>query len=207
MGDVADLQGQRGAGDGERRRILLLIRGDDGGDELDVVAEVLREERPHRPVDHPAGENGRLGGPALTARKAAGDATRGIQLLLVVAGEGKEVDAFTGCLAGHRGDEDDGVATADEESAVGLLGDVTGLDGEGLAGEVHLEGLRVWVGHEFSEWVGSPRAPAMSEVRLLEAGTGCRGFRATLLAAATAPERSPQRLTVPARLKGPIGVG
>jgi hypothetical protein len=78
MGDVADLQGQRGAGDGKRRRVLLLVRGDDGGDELDVVAEVLREKRPHRPVDHAAGENGRLGRPALTARKAAGDATRGI---------------------------------------------------------------------------------------------------------------------------------
>ena len=73
MGNVADLERQRGAGDRQGGRVLLLIGGDDGGDQLDIVAEVLGEERSHRPVDHPAGDDGRLAGPPLTAGEAARD--------------------------------------------------------------------------------------------------------------------------------------
>ena len=134
MRDVADLQGERGPGHRQGGGVLLLVGRDHGGDQLDVVAEVLGEERPHRAVDHPAGEDGRLAGTALTAGEAARDPSRGIQLLLVVAGEGEEVDALAGCPAGDRGDQHHGVAAADEEGAVRLLGDVSGLDGQGLAG-------------------------------------------------------------------------
>ena len=74
--DAADLQRARGAGDRERRRVLLLVGAEHRRDDLHVVAEVLGEERPHRAVDHPARDDRGLARPALAAGERPGDAPR-----------------------------------------------------------------------------------------------------------------------------------
>ena len=71
-------------------------------------------------------------GAALAAREAAGDLADGVEALFVVDRQREEIDAFA--RVGHAGrDEDDGVALAHGDGAVGLLGEDAVLDGEGLA--------------------------------------------------------------------------
>ena len=48
----------------------------------------------------------------------------------------KQVDAFPGGAVAH-GHEDHGVALADDDGAVGLLGDAAGLEADGRAAQVH----------------------------------------------------------------------
>ena len=62
-----------------------------GGDDLDLVAEALREQRADRPVDQARDQGLVLGGPALALEEAAGDLARGEGLLLVVHGQREEV--------------------------------------------------------------------------------------------------------------------
>ena len=47
-----------------------------GADDLHLVAEALRPERPDRAVDHPRGEGGALAGASLALEEAAGDLAR-----------------------------------------------------------------------------------------------------------------------------------
>ena len=71
----------------------------DGGDDLDLVAQALDERRAQRPVDQAAGEDGVLGGTALTAEERAGDLARGVHPLLDVHRQREEVEVLLGVLA------------------------------------------------------------------------------------------------------------
>ena len=139
--DAADLQRARRTGHRERRGVLLLIGAQHRGDDLDIVAEVLGEERSHGAVDHAAGENGVLARPALAAGERPRNATRRVQLLLVVAREREEVDALARRPRRDGRDEQHGVAGADHKRAVGLLGDMTGFDRDRSSGQLCLESL------------------------------------------------------------------
>ena len=109
-GDRGDRERQRGAVDGHGGRIGVLVDGEHGRDHLHVIAEVLREERTDGSVDQAAVENGLLAGTSLAADEAARDLARRIELLLVVAGERKEVDPLPRRRRHHGGDEQHGVA-------------------------------------------------------------------------------------------------
>ena len=63
------------------------------------------KRRAQRPVDQAAGEDGGVGGTALPAEEAAGDAPGGVHPLLDVDGEGEEVDALAHALGGVGGDQ------------------------------------------------------------------------------------------------------
>ena len=82
----------------------------------------------------------------------------GVHALLDVDGEGEEVDALTDALGGGGGDEHDGVADADDDGAVGLAGQLAGLEGQGLVGAADgtrdTEWLPPW---DVSFW--GPRSP------------------------------------------------
>jgi hypothetical protein len=88
------------------------------------------EERPDRPVDEARGQHLLLARPTLALEEAAGDLARSEGLLLVVDGQRKEIDAGLGRFRGDGGAEDDSVAIADHDGAIGLAGDATGLENE-----------------------------------------------------------------------------
>ena len=103
----------------------------------------------------PLGKSGRSGrsisrevsisfsaGPALALEEAAGDAAAGVGSLAVLDGEGKKSWPSMADLRGDDGGEHHGVAAADDDGAVGLLGDLAGLDGERRAVDLDLD--RVW---------------------------------------------------------------
>src|SRR5262249_51970309 len=65
-----------------------------------------------------------------------GDLAGGGRLLAVLDGQGEEVDALAGGAVGDGGDEHHRVAVADDDGAVGLLGELTRLDRQLLAAEL-----------------------------------------------------------------------
>ena len=111
--------------------VVLLIAGPRRDDDLDVVLEALRPERPDRAVDEARGEDALFGRTALAARERTGDLPCGVKALFEVDGQREEVDAEPWLRDGARG-EDDGVAVADRDRSPGLPGVLAGLEGQGL---------------------------------------------------------------------------
>ena len=110
------------------------VGAEDGADDVDLVAEAVGEARAQRAVDEAAGQDGLVAGLALTAEERAGDLAGGVHALFDVDGQREEVGAVTGRLGGGGGDEHDRVAEADRDGAVGLAGQLAGLEGQGLVG-------------------------------------------------------------------------
>jgi hypothetical protein len=112
-----------------------------GADHMDLVAEAVREAGAQRTVDQPAGEDGLIGGLALTTEERAGDATRGIHALFDVDGQGEEVRILAGRLGRGGGDEHDGVAELDGHCAISLTGELAGREVDGLVGVAGNDGV------------------------------------------------------------------
>jgi hypothetical protein len=106
-------------------------------DDLDVVAIVLREEGPQRPVGEAGGENGVLGGSALALDEAARDLTGGVHLLFKLDLEGEEVDPLARLVRRGGGRQDDGLAVGHEDRAAGLLRHAARLERQRAAGQLH----------------------------------------------------------------------
>ena len=116
----ADRAVERDARDHERRGRavdrrdvvrVLEVGAEDGGDDLDLVAEVARERRAQRTVGEPAGQDRLLARPTFTAEERAGDLARGVHPLLDVDRQREEVDALAG-LATCDGGQQRGVTDA-----------------------------------------------------------------------------------------------
>ena len=121
-----------------------------GRNDLDFLAETLGEERPQRPVGQAHGENAIVTGAAFAAREPTGDLADGIEPLFVVNRQGEKVDALA--RIGHRGRyEDDGIAEADGDGTIGLVGEDAVLDGEGLAPD--FEFVLSWFFHALCFWL------------------------------------------------------
>ena len=129
-----------------------VVRGDQvgrehGADDLHLVAEALRPERPDRAVDHPRGEGGALAGASLALEEAAGDLARGVHALFDVDREREEVGALTGLRASHCGGENHRLAGANDDCAVRLFREFAGFEADLLLS--HLDGdLRPAIGRD-----------------------------------------------------------
>ena len=111
-GGFGDGQGDGRAQHGQDIRLHVLIHGQAGGDDLDVVIEALGEQGPEGPVDEPVGQDGLLGGTAFPLDEAAGDLAHGVELLFEFNGQGQKIHAVPGRL-GHGGaDQHRGAAAA-----------------------------------------------------------------------------------------------
>ncbi|KAF5049425.1 hypothetical protein DSECCO2_439870 [anaerobic digester metagenome] len=147
-GDVGDVQGRGRADHGQDVGVALLVRGDDGGDDLDLIGAALGEERTDGPVDEPGGQGLVFARAAnfaaeVVARHAAGR----VEHFLIVAGQGQEVhDPVQGLVGGR--DQDDGVAPLYGNGAAGLQGQFAVFDddfavahGDGAAGGLKCHGV------------------------------------------------------------------
>ena len=112
--DARDGQGRGGAVD--RRDVVRVLEVDteNGGDDLNLVAEVGGERRAQRPVGEPTGENREFAGTTFTTEERTGDLARGVGTLFDVDRQREEVDAVTGlrrrdsrqqCCAAHLHDD------------------------------------------------------------------------------------------------------
>ena len=86
-----DRQRRRGADQRDDVGIVLEIVAQHGADDLRLVEEARREERPDRPVDQARGQRLLFRRPALALEEAAGDLAGGEGLFLVVDGEREEI--------------------------------------------------------------------------------------------------------------------
>ena len=118
---------------------MLAVGGERRGDNLNLVAEALGEEGADGTVGKAHGEDAIGGGAAFAAGEASGDLADGVKALFVVDGEGEEVDALTGVGHADR-DEDDGIALADGDGAVGEAGEGAVLDEKRLAADLDFVG-------------------------------------------------------------------
>jgi hypothetical protein len=146
-GEAGQHERGRGAVDGDDVVGVVVVDAEHGADDLRLVAVALGEARAERPVDQAAGEHGVVGGPALPAEERAGDLARGVRLLLDVHGQGEEVDPLPDAAVAVGGHEHLGGADAGHDGALGLLGELAGLEGQGLVGPAHGSGCGGGVSH------------------------------------------------------------
>ena len=104
-GDIGDGEGGGGARDHQDIGVVLLVRREDCGDDLDLVTHAFGKEGPQGPVRQTVGENGGVAGPAFASEKAAGNLARGVEPFLIIYCQGEEVDPLT--RLGHAGGDED----------------------------------------------------------------------------------------------------
>ena len=153
--DIADARGADGSEERHARererggrshqghdvRVVFHVVRQHGGDDLRLVLEALGEQRTDRPVDQARRERLLLGRASFTLEVAARDLARGEGLLLVIHGEGKEVDPDS-CLFGRDdGGENGCIAIGGEHCAVGLAGDAPGLKFQRASAPINFYGV------------------------------------------------------------------
>ena len=111
-------------------RIVLQNGADDGN----VIAQVLGEQRTHGAVDLAGSQDRLLRGTALAAHEGTRDTANCVQTLLEVNREREEVDAVAGLCRGGRGDQNNGLAVANQAGAVCQLCQLAGLNNQRTAG-------------------------------------------------------------------------
>jgi hypothetical protein len=110
-----------------------LVRGDDVVDEVQVVVEAVREERADGAVDEAGRQRFFIRRPAFALNEAARHLATGGKLLAVVHRQREEVGAFADLVRERGGGQHHGVAEADHNGAIGLLGETPRLDRHCLA--------------------------------------------------------------------------
>ena len=135
-----DRERRRGAVDREDVVRHDHVGREDGADHLHLVLEALRPERPDRAVDHAGGQRRALRGAPLALEEAAGDLPGRVHPLLDVDRQGEEVRVGTRVRASDRRREDHGLAAADDDRAVRLLGELARLEAQ--LGRAHVDGHR-----------------------------------------------------------------
>ena len=135
----ADGSSERNVGDGECGGsavdaedvgIILAVRTEQEADDLRLEEIILREERAQRTVGHARGEGFLFGRASFAFEVAAGEFAGRGRLFLVVDGQREEVLPLAQFGRGDRAGQDDGVAGADHDGAVGEFGNFAGFDGD-----------------------------------------------------------------------------
>ena len=116
---------------------MLLVKGQDGRDDLHFVQEAFGEEGANGAVDEAGRQRVALGRLAFAFEKAARDFAGSEVFFLIVDGEGEEVLSGPQRAGGDGGDEDRGFAVSDVNSAICLSCHFAGLDRQLFAGPVH----------------------------------------------------------------------
>src|SRR5207245_10099636 len=119
------------------------------------AVESCREERAEGAVDQAGSEDLLLRRPAIALEAAAGDLPGREGLLLVVAGEGEEVDTLARRGERRRRDQHDGLTELHEGGTPGLPGHAAGLDRQGTAVKLDLDSLVSGLRHQKSLLRGS----------------------------------------------------
>ena len=94
---------------------------------------IIREQRTQSPVHQACRQNLGIGSPALPAGETAGETTCGSEFLLVLHSQRHEVGARHRVLRGANRCQKHGLAHTHHYRAVGLFGQLAGLDGNGPA--------------------------------------------------------------------------
>ncbi len=167
-GDVADGEGRSGSQSGQLVGHGVFIAADKGDADLHLGVEVVGEEGTQGTVDQTGDENLMLRGTGLALEETAGEATHGGVFFLIVNGEGHEVDVLAHLFLRADGGQKHCVVHADNGSAVGLFGQLTGLDFDHAAiAEIELFSDNVHCFLLFSITLPQPQGPSPRPIKVL----------------------------------------
>src|SRR5207302_11334398 len=125
---------------------------------LRVATIAVREQRPDRPVDQAGYEGFFFGRPALALEIATRDASRGIELFEVVAGQRQEIDSGLRLLGRNDGCQNRSFPVAGEHGAIGLAGHLSGLEDELAPAPIELNSMDIEHLYFLSWFVGEAKA-------------------------------------------------
>src|SRR6185437_6135264 len=131
--DARQRQRRRGADQGDDIGIVLQVVRQHGADDLRLVAEARREQRPDRPVDEARGQRLLLRGTAFALEEAARDLAGRKCLLLVVDGEREKILPRFRLLHPDGGAQYRRLAISRHHRAVGLARNLARLEHEAAA--------------------------------------------------------------------------
>ena len=132
-GDVAHGESCRGGETGEAVGGIDAVGGVEGNIHEGVGVVVVGEERTEHAVDKTRCEDFIVAGAAFAFEETAGETAGGGELFFVFNLQGHEVHALAGFLGRDHGGKEHGVAHANFNRSIGLLGELAGLDGDGPA--------------------------------------------------------------------------
>ena len=101
------------------------------------MRETVGEERTHRAIDQPAGENFFFGGTSLTFDKAARNFAGGVSVFAIIYRERKKSSSRFGLIGHASGDENNRVTGTNDNGAVRLLGHSAGFECNRPAAQVN----------------------------------------------------------------------
>ena len=127
-GNVAHGEGRSSGQGGQLVGHGVVVTTDKGDVHLHLGVEVVGEKGTQGAVDQTGDEDLMLRGACLALEETAGEATHGGVFFLVVNGERHEVDVLAHLALGAYGGQKHRVVHADNGSAVGLFGQLAGLD-------------------------------------------------------------------------------
>ena len=129
---------ERGRGPVDREDVVRddHVGREHGADDLHLVLEALRPQRPDRTVDHPRRERRALGGAPLALEESARDLAGGVHPLLDVDRQGKEVRVGAGVLPPDSRCEDHRVPAANDDRAARLLRELARLEAQLVRADV-----------------------------------------------------------------------
>ena len=144
---AGDCEGRRRSGDGQHVAVVLDVGGEHERNDLRFVAPSGGEERSDRAIDEPAREHFLLARFAFALEETARNPAGRVRVLTVVDRQRQEIDAFARVRRGTGGHEDHGVARANDNGAVGLLGQPARLDRQRLSPDSDVACMHVSVFH------------------------------------------------------------
>ena len=116
--DIGNTEGAGCTYHGSNFRSVVLLYGEDGSDDIYIIAEALREKRTNRAVDKTGPQNSAVAGTTFTLDEAAGNLAYGVHFFFIVNGKGEEVNAFARLLGCYSTDENNGLTVANEDGTV-----------------------------------------------------------------------------------------
>ena len=131
-GDVADEQRRGGAVRCEHVRIVLAIRTEKDGLDLNLIEPTLREEGPDGAVDDSGCEDFLFGRATFAFEETPGEAAGRSGPFAVIDCEREEFLTGPGLCGGDGGDDHDGLAELYGDGSVGLFGQLSGFDNNAL---------------------------------------------------------------------------
>jgi len=125
-------------------RCTVVVHRHNGEVKVNVISQILGEERADGTVDNAGSKDRVLAGTALTLKVTAGDAAYCVETLLIVYRKGKEVDTVAGCCACGCRAKYCGVTVSYEYGTVCKTCHLTVFYGESTSGKLITESSEIF---------------------------------------------------------------
>ena len=133
---------RRADGGDDLNRVIIVLRENRIG-QNDVIAEFLVKQRAHRAVNQAGDEHTAVRGLALAAVEGAGDAADGVHALFNLNGQREIVDAGLRQRGRNGGDEYDGIAVAADRLCVAEFCNLARLDRKSAAADLGFKNVMI----------------------------------------------------------------